>query len=129
LREFEVSGCRIGQAQLAKPRILDPGGLNSAPIIFETATRYPYIVEPPIPVEELDLSIRAFHILKVQNMDFIDQIDLDALSVAYQPAIGGAEVDDVELDDPQGRKARLEIAEKVRRWRGDSGESLSPSRR
>lgn len=86
-------------------------------------------MEPRIPVEELDLSIRAFHILKVQNMGFIDQIDLDALSVAYQPAIGGAEVDDVELDDPQGRKVRLEIAEKVRRWRGDSGESLSPSRR
>jgi hypothetical protein len=64
-----------------------------------------------VPVEELELSIRAYHVLKTLNMDFTDQIDLDALHHAW------------------GREVRPEIAERLRRWRGDSGEEPLPSRR
>ena len=62
------------------------------------------------PVEELDLSIRAYHVLKVLNIDFTEQIDLDA------------------LHHPWGREVRPEIAEKLRRWRDDTGEAPIPSR-
>ena len=62
-------------------------------------------------VEELDLSIRAHHVLKVLKMDFIEQINLDALDHAW------------------GREVRPEIAESLRRWRDDTGEAPSPSRR
>ena len=64
-----------------------------------------------VPVEELELSIRAYHVLKTLNMDFTDQIDLDALHHAW------------------GREVRPEIAERLRRWQGDSGEEPIPSRR
>ena len=62
-------------------------------------------------VEELDLSVRAFNLLRSRGARFVDQIDLDA------------------LDDPSGRRVRTEIAEKMRRWRGDSGEAGAPVRR
>ena len=64
-----------------------------------------------VPVEQLELSIRAYNVLKTLNMDFTDQIDLDA------------------LHHPRGREVRPEIEEKLRRWRGDSGEEPIPSRR
>jgi hypothetical protein len=63
-----------------------------------------------VPVEELDLSIRAYHVLKVLKMDFIDDIDLDALDHAW------------------GLEVRPEIAEKLRGWRDDPGEAPSPIR-
>jgi hypothetical protein len=63
-----------------------------------------------VPVEELDLSIRAYHVLKVLKMDFIEEIDLDA------------------LDHQWGREVRPEIAERLRRWRDDTGEAPSPIR-
>ena len=62
-----------------------------------------------VPVEELDLSIRAYHVLKVLKMDYIEQINLDALDHAWGP------------------KVRREIAERLRRWRDDTGGA--PSRR
>jgi hypothetical protein len=62
-------------------------------------------------VEQLDLSVRAFNILRSRDVRFIDQIDVHA------------------LDDPNGRRVRAEIAEKLRRWRGDSGEAGAPVRR
>jgi hypothetical protein len=68
-------------------------------------------VDGGVPVEELDLSIRAYHVLKVLNMDFIEQINLEA------------------LNHPWGREVRPEIAEKLRGWRDDTGEAPSPSRR
>jgi len=68
-------------------------------------------VDGEVPVEELDLSIRAYHVLKVLDMNFIDQINLDALDHAW------------------GREVRPEIAERLRRWRDDTGEAPSPSRR
>jgi broad specificity phosphatase PhoE len=68
------------------------------------------LVESRVPVEELDLSIRAFHVLKVLKMDFIEEIDLGA------------------LDHRWGREVRPEIAEKLRRWRDDLGEAPSPIR-
>ena len=64
-----------------------------------------------VPVEQLELSIRAYNVLKTLNMDFTDQIDLDA------------------LHHPGGPEVRPEIAERLRRWRGDSGEEPIPSRR
>lgn len=36
------------------------------------------MVAGAVPVEELDLPIRAYHVLKVLNMDFIEQINLAA---------------------------------------------------
>ncbi len=69
------------------------------------------VVGGGVPVEELDLSIRAYHVLKVLKMDFIEQINLDALDHAW------------------GREVRPEIAESLRRWRDDTGEAPSPSRR
>jgi hypothetical protein len=54
-------------------------------------------------VEDLDLSVRAFNLLRSLDVRFVDQIDLDT------------------LDDPKGRRVRAEIAEKLRRWRGDDG--------
>jgi len=69
------------------------------------------VVAGGIPVEELDLSVRAYHVLKVLNMDFIEEINLDA------------------LDHQWGREVRPEIAEKLRRWRDDTGEAPVPSRR
>jgi hypothetical protein len=68
-------------------------------------------VEQGVEVEELELSIRAYHVLKTLKMDFIDQIDLDALHHAW------------------GREVRPEIAERLRLRRGDSGEEPTPSRR
>lgn len=62
-------------------------------------------------VEELDLSVRAFNLLRSRGVRFVDQIDVHA------------------LDDPNGRRVRAEIAEKLRRWRGDSGEAGAPVRR
>ena len=67
-------------------------------------------MEGRVPVEELDLSIRAIHVLKVLKMDFIEEIDLDA------------------LDHPWGGEVRPEIAGKLRRWRDDPGEAPSPIR-
>lgn len=69
------------------------------------------VVHAGVPVEKLDLSIRAYHVLKVLNMDFIEQINLDALDHAWGPEV------------------RPEIAEELRRWRGDTGETPSPNRR
>jgi hypothetical protein len=57
------------------------------------------------------LSIRAYHVLKTLKMDFIDQVNLDALRHAWGPEV------------------RPEIEESLRRWRGDSGEEPTPSRR
>jgi hypothetical protein len=56
----------------------------------------------------MDLSVRAFNRLRSHDMRFVDQIDLDA------------------LDEPNGRKVRDEIAEKLRRWRGDDGAAGAP---
>src|SRR5260370_15269954 len=50
-------------------------------------------------VEELDLSVRAFNLLRSRDVRFVDQIDLD------------------RLDDPLGGKVKAEIADKLRRWR------------
>jgi hypothetical protein len=79
-------------------------------------------------VEDLDLSARAYNTLKTRGVDFIDQIDLDALKAAYEPPGGVAGLQDIELDDPLRRKVRTEIAEKLRKWRDDSGEAPSPIR-
>jgi hypothetical protein len=68
-------------------------------------------VESRVPVEELDLSIRAYHVLKVVEMDFVDQIDLDA------------------LHPPSGSQVRPEIADKLRRWRDDMGGAPTPARK
>jgi len=68
-------------------------------------------VDGGVPVEELDLSIRAYHVLKVLKMDYIEQINLDALDHAWGP------------------KVRREIAETLRRWRDDTGGAPSPTRR
>jgi hypothetical protein len=59
-------------------------------------------------VEELDLSVRAFNVLRSRDVRFVDQIDVRA------------------LDDPIGRRVRAEIVERLRRWRGDSGEAGAP---
>jgi hypothetical protein len=64
--------------------------------------------ESRIRVEEMDLSMRAFNLLRSRDVRFIDQIDLDL------------------LDDLHGRRVRAEIAEKLRRWRGDSGDTGAP---
>lgn len=69
------------------------------------------VVQGRVPVEELDLSIRAYHVLKVLNMDFIEQIDLDA------------------LHHPWGSEVRPEIAERLRNWRDDTGDAPSRGRR
>jgi hypothetical protein len=44
----------------------------------------------------------------LEHADLRDLIDVDA------------------LDDPNGRRVRAEIAEKLRRWRGDAGEAGAP---
>ena len=62
-------------------------------------------------VEELDLSVRAFNLLRSRDVRFVDQIDLE------------------RLDDPLGRKVKAEIAEKLRRWRGDEGPAGGPASR
>lgn len=59
-------------------------------------------------LEELDLSVRAFNLLRSRDVRFVDQIDVRA------------------LDDPIGRRVRAEIVERLRRWRGDSGEAGAP---
>ena len=64
-----------------------------------------------VAVEQLEVSMRAYHVLKTLNMDFTDQIDLNALHHAWGPEV------------------RPEIAESLRRWRDDSGEEPTPSRR
>jgi GGDEF domain-containing protein len=69
------------------------------------------VVEPRVAVEELNLSIRAYHVLKTLDMDFIDQINLDA------------------LNHPWGREVRPEIAARLRRWPGGPGDESAPSRR
>ena len=61
-------------------------------------------------VEQLDLSVRAFNLLRSRDMRFVDQIDL------------------ARLDDPPGRKVKGEIADKLRRWRGDDGAAGVPAR-
>lgn len=68
--------------------------------------------EPPsrTRVEDLDLSLRAYNILRSRDMRFVDQIDLN------------------RLDDPLGQKVRTEIADKLRRWRGDDGPAGVPAR-
>jgi hypothetical protein len=62
-------------------------------------------------IEELDLSVRAFNLLRAQAVRFVDQIDVD------------------RLDDPLGGKLKSEIAEKLRRWRGGDGPAGVPARR
>ena len=59
-------------------------------------------------LEELDLSVRAFNLLRSRDVRFVDQIDLD------------------RLDDTLGRKVKAEIAEKLRLWRGDDGAAGTP---
>jgi hypothetical protein len=61
-------------------------------------------------LEELDLSIRAFNLLRARDVRFVDQIDLD------------------RLDDPLGAKVKPEIAAKLRRWRDDGGAAGVPTR-
>jgi DNA-directed RNA polymerase alpha subunit len=67
--------------------------------------------EMRIPIEELDLSIRAYNVLKSCNVDFVDEI---------RPLIDS-------LDHPLARKnpnllrVRSEILEKLRGWDGDNG--------
>lgn len=85
-------------------------------------------MEPRAPVEDLDLSARACNTLKARGIDFIDQIDLDLLKAAYEPPGRIADFQDIELDDPLRRNVRAEIAEKLRKWRGDSGEAPSHTR-
>jgi hypothetical protein len=64
--------------------------------------------ESRIRIEDMDLSVRAFNRLRSHDVRFVDQIDLDA------------------LDEPNGRRVRDEIAEKLRRWRGDDGAAGAP---
>jgi len=61
-------------------------------------------------LEELDLSVRAFNLLRSRDIRFVDQIDLD------------------RLDDHLGKKVKAEIAEKLRKWRGDDGAAGMPAR-
>lgn len=77
-------------------------------------------------MEELDLSARAYNMLKSRDIDFVDQIDLDALRAAYEPVDGRAGFQDIELDDPLRQKVRAEIGDKLRKWRGDSNGAGSP---
>jgi hypothetical protein len=83
-------------------------GLNAAHRFADwLANREP---ESRAHVEELDLSVRAFNLLRSRDMRFIDQVDLD------------------RLGDPVGEKVKAEIAEKLGRWRGDDGTAGVPSR-
>jgi len=83
-------------------------GLNAAHRFADwLANREP---ESRAHVEELDLSVRAFNLLRSRDMRFIDQVDLGLLG------------------DPLGAKVKAEIAEKLGRWRGDDGTAGVPSR-
>ena len=70
-----------------------------------------------IPIEELDLSIRAFNALKSCDVDFVDEV---------RPLLDS-------MDHPLARKnpnllrARSEIIEKLRGWDNDHGAGV-PSR-
>jgi len=66
--------------------------------------------ESRVRLEELDLSVRALNSLRSQAVLFVDQIDLDRLERALAP------------------KVKAEIAEKLRRWRGDEGTAGVPAR-
>lgn len=61
-------------------------------------------------LEELDLSVRAYNLLRSRDVRFVDQIDLS------------------RLDDPLGQKVKGEVAEKLRGWRGDDGTAGVPAR-
>ncbi len=61
-------------------------------------------------IEELDLSVGAFNLLRARDVRFVDQIDLG------------------RLDDHLGRNVKAEIADKLRRWRGDDGAAGVPAR-
>jgi|SRR5216684_2112787 len=66
--------------------------------------------ESRVRVEELDLSVRAFNLLRSRDVRFVDQIDLE------------------RLGDPLARKVKVEIAEKLGRLRGDDGTAGVPAR-
>jgi len=70
-----------------------------------------------IPIEELDLSVRAYNVLKSCDVDFVDEV---------RPLLDS-------MDHPLARKnpnlvtARSEIIEKLRGWDNDHGAGV-PSR-
>ena len=71
------------------------------------------------PVEELDLSVRAYNVLKADDIDFIEDVQA-YLDRARHP---------LSRQNPNLRRVEAEITDRLRRWRGDSGEAGVPALR
>ena len=71
------------------------------------------------PVEELDLSVRAYNVLKADDIDFIEDVQA-YLDRARHP---------LSRRNPNLRRVEAEITERLRRWRGDPGGAGVPALR
>ena len=71
------------------------------------------------PIKELDLSVRAYNVLKANSVNFIEDIQayLDHAGHPLSPV------------NPNLRRVEAEITDRLRRWRGDSGDAGVPARR
>jgi len=61
------------------------------------------------PIAALDLPVLAFHILRVNNVRFIEQLD------------------DETLNRPVFARIRNDVVERLRSWRGESGDAGAPA--
>ena len=77
---------------------------------------YAWTVASRIPVEELDLSIRAYNVLKANDVNFVDEI---------RPYLD-ASVHPLAPTNPNLERVRGEIEDRLRRWNDDSGEAGAP---
>jgi len=66
-----------------------------------------------IPLEELDLSIRAYNVLKANGVNFVDEIR-PYLNASDHPLAGV---------NANLLRVRGEIEDRLRRWNDDSGEA------
>ena len=66
-----------------------------------------------IPLEELDLSIRAYNVLKANGVNFVDEIR-PYLNASDHP---------LALVNANLQRVRGEIEDRLRRWNDDSGEA------
>ncbi len=69
-----------------------------------------------IPIEELDLSVRAYNVLKANGVDFVD---------AIRPYLNASDHPLARVN-PNLQRVRSEIEDRLRRWNDDSGEAGAP---
>jgi len=65
------------------------------------------------------MSVRAFNVLKANGVNFVEEIE---------PYLAASD-DPLTPVNPNLRRVRIEIEERVRRWRDDSGDAGVAARR